>query len=114
MVPHLPRLNGALARGHPASRARSVGDVPQEVAEIDHPGGRDGDIGGARVLKERHRGQQADRDAGADRRVQGGAHLGQRLESGSWLSRAMPKASRIVEVMIERQHTKIAAATTSR
>jgi hypothetical protein len=36
------------------------------------------------------------------------------VEPGSTPSRDMPKQSRIVDVMIERQHTKIAAATTSR
>ena len=36
------------------------------------------------------------------------------LENGSWLSRAIPKASRIVAVRIDMQHTKIAATTTSR
>src|SRR5215469_1441138 len=36
------------------------------------------------------------------------------LENGSWLSRAMPKQSRIVAAMIDRQQTKIAADTTSR
>src|SRR6266567_3423622 len=36
------------------------------------------------------------------------------FESGNWLSRAMPKASRTVDVMIAMQHTKIAAETTSR
>jgi hypothetical protein len=36
------------------------------------------------------------------------------LENGSWSSRAIPNARRIVEVMIAIQHTKIAAATTNR
>src|ERR1700758_2396396 len=36
------------------------------------------------------------------------------LENGSWLSRDMPKHSRIVAAMIDRQQTKIAAETTSR
>src|SRR5262249_61460324 len=36
------------------------------------------------------------------------------LENGSWLSRDMPKQSRIVEAMIDRQQTKMAAVTTSR
>ena len=36
------------------------------------------------------------------------------FENGSWSSRAIPNASRIVEVMIAMQHTKIAAATTKR
>src|SRR5712692_9132041 len=35
-------------------------------------------------------------------------------ENGSWLSRAIPKQSRIVAAMIDRQQTKIAAETTSR
>ena len=35
-------------------------------------------------------------------------------ENGSWLSRAMPKQSRIVAARIDRQQTKIAAETTSR
>ena len=35
-------------------------------------------------------------------------------ESGNWSSRAIPNASRIVEVRIDMQHTKIAAETTSR
>jgi hypothetical protein len=36
------------------------------------------------------------------------------FDPGSRSSRAIPKQSRIVEVMIDRQQTKIAAATTSR
>ncbi len=36
------------------------------------------------------------------------------LDTGSWLSRAMPKQSRIVAAMMDRQQTKIAAETTSR
>jgi hypothetical protein len=36
------------------------------------------------------------------------------LEKGSWLSRAIPNARRIVDVMIAMQQTKIDAATTSR
>ena len=35
-------------------------------------------------------------------------------EIGNWLSRAIPKHSRMVEVRIDMQHTKIAAVTTSR
>ena len=35
-------------------------------------------------------------------------------DSGSWLSRAIPKQSRMVAAMIDRQQTKIAAETTSR
>src|ERR1700727_1080467 len=35
-------------------------------------------------------------------------------DQGSWPSRAMPKHSRIVAAMMDRQHTKIAAETTSR
>src|SRR3981081_976935 len=35
-------------------------------------------------------------------------------ETGSWLSRAMPKQSRIVAARIDRQQTKIAAETTKR
>ena len=36
------------------------------------------------------------------------------LENGSWLSRDMPKHSRMVAARIDRQQTKIAAETTSR
>src|SRR4051812_45849415 len=36
------------------------------------------------------------------------------FENGSWSSRAMPNASRIVDVRIDMQHTKIAADTISR
>src|ERR1700723_4220424 len=36
------------------------------------------------------------------------------LDPGSWLSRAMPKHSRIVAARIDRQQTKIAAETTNR
>src|ERR1700722_15108833 len=36
------------------------------------------------------------------------------LDPGSWLSRDMPKHSRIVAAMIDRQQTKIAAETTNR
>src|ERR1700745_3005412 len=36
------------------------------------------------------------------------------LESGSWLSRGLPKQSRIVDARIDRQQTKIAAETTNR
>src|SRR5436309_3977659 len=36
------------------------------------------------------------------------------LETGSWSSRAIPKHSRMVEVMIARQQMKMAAATTTR
>src|SRR5215831_7917180 len=43
-----------------------------------------------------------------------GATLASGRENGSWLSRAMPKASRIVAARIDRQQTKIAAETTSR
>ncbi len=50
----------------------------------------------------------------ADRRVQPRADLRHRLENGSWSSRAIPNASRIVEVRIDMQHTKIAADTTRR
>ena len=47
--------------------------------------------------------------------VQPRADLGHRvLENGSWSSRAMPNANRIVDVRIDMQHTKIAADTTSR
>src|ERR1700729_2045816 len=35
-------------------------------------------------------------------------------ENGSWLSRAIPKQSRIVAARIDRQQTKIAAETTNR
>src|SRR6204780_5905079 len=35
-------------------------------------------------------------------------------EAGSWLSRAIPKQSRIVAARIDRQQTKIAAETTNR
>src|SRR5579872_268420 len=35
-------------------------------------------------------------------------------ENGSWLSRAMPKHSRIVAARIDRQQTKMAAETTNR
>ena len=35
-------------------------------------------------------------------------------ENGSWLSRDMPKHSRIVAARIDRQQTKIAAETTNR
>src|SRR5260370_23230028 len=48
----------------------------------------------------------------------GVCRLGETLDSGrengSWLSRDIPKHSRIVAAMIDRQHTKIAAETTSR
>src|SRR3984893_9545528 len=48
----------------------------------------------------------------------GVCRLGETLASGwangSWLSRAIPKHSRIVAAMIDRQQTKIAAETTSR
>ena len=43
-----------------------------------------------------------------------GETLLRNAEPGSWLSRAMPKHSRIVAAMMDRQQTKIAAATTSR
>src|SRR5580693_3344251 len=36
------------------------------------------------------------------------------LDPGSWLSRAIPKQSRIVAARIDRQQTKIAAETTNR
>ena len=36
------------------------------------------------------------------------------FEKGSWLSRAIPKHSRMVEVMMAMQQTKIAAETTPR
>ena len=36
------------------------------------------------------------------------------FENGSWSSRAIPNASRIVDVRIDMQHTKIAADTTKR
>ena len=36
------------------------------------------------------------------------------FENGSWSSRAMPNPSRIVEVRIDMQHTKIAAETMTR
>ena len=35
-------------------------------------------------------------------------------EIGSWLSRAIPKQSRMVAAMMDRQQTKIAAETTNR
>src|ERR1700734_1560524 len=48
----------------------------------------------------------------------GVCRLGETLDStpeiGSWLSRDMPKHSRIVAARIDRQHTKIAAETTNR
>src|ERR1700746_1012362 len=44
-------------------------DVAQEVAQVDHAGRRDRDDPGARVLDERHRGQQGDHDARPHRRV---------------------------------------------
>jgi hypothetical protein len=43
-----------------------------------------------------------------------GLTLAMVLENGSWSSRAIPNAKRIVEVRIDMQHTKIAATTTSR
>src|SRR5580693_411718 len=43
-----------------------------------------------------------------------GETLDRNLEPGSWLSRDMPKHSRIVAARIDRQHTKIAAETTNR
>src|ERR1700737_1901514 len=43
-----------------------------------------------------------------------GETLDSRPETGSWLSRAMPKQSRMVAARIDRQQTKIAAETTSR
>ena len=43
-----------------------------------------------------------------------GETLDRYLEPGSWLSRDMPKHSRIVAAMIDRQQTKIAAETTNR
>src|SRR5580693_89993 len=43
-----------------------------------------------------------------------GDTLASGLENGSWLSRAMPKQSRIVAARIDRQQTKIAAETTNR
>ena len=43
-----------------------------------------------------------------------GDTLASGLENGNWLSRAMPKQSRIVAARIERQQTKIAAETTNR
>ena len=36
------------------------------------------------------------------------------FDSGNWLSRDIPKHRRMVEVMIDMQHAKIAADTTSR
>ena len=71
-------------------------------------------IADAGVLEERHGGQHRDHDAGPDRGVQAGRHPGSGLENGSWLSRAMPKPSRMVAARIDRQQTKIAAETTSR
>src|SRR5580658_8373175 len=48
----------------------------------------------------------------------GVCRLGETLDStpeiGSWLSRDIPKQSRIVAARIDRQHTKIAAETTNR
>src|SRR5260370_40888720 len=48
----------------------------------------------------------------------GGCSLGETrdrtLDPGSWLSRDMPKHSRIVAARIDRQQTKIAAETTNR
>src|SRR5262249_8694702 len=43
-----------------------------------------------------------------------GATLASGLDSGNWLSRAMPKHSLIVAAMIDRQQTKMAADTTAR
>ena len=43
-----------------------------------------------------------------------GETLDSSLENGSWLSRDMPKHSRIVAAMIDRQQTKMAADTTNR
>ena len=43
-----------------------------------------------------------------------GETLDKGLENGSVLSRDMPKHSRIVAAMIDRQQTKMAAETTSR
>src|SRR6266568_9522887 len=36
------------------------------------------------------------------------------FETGSWLSRAIPKHNRMVEVRMDMQHTKMAAETTNR
>src|ERR1700734_2379191 len=48
----------------------------------------------------------------------GGCRVGDTLDSapenGSWLSRAIPKHSRMVDARIDRQQTKIAADTTNR
>ena len=43
-----------------------------------------------------------------------GATLDSGLENGSALSRDIPKHSRIVDAMIDRQQTKMAAETTNR
>src|SRR6266511_2400033 len=43
-----------------------------------------------------------------------GFTLASGLENGSWLSRAMPKPRRMVDVRMDMQHTKMAAETTSR
>ena len=71
-------------------------------------------IAGAGELDERDRRDSATAMQVHDRGVQLRVHPGQGFENGSWLSRAMPKHSRIVAAMIDRQQTKIAADTTSR
>src|SRR5438552_4151050 len=43
-----------------------------------------------------------------------GFTLASDFDTGSWLSRAIPKHSRMVDVRIDMQHTKMAADTTSR
>ena len=67
------------------------------------------------VLEERDGREDGDRDAGSTPGCAAvGATLASGREKGSRLSRDIPKHRRIVAAMIDRQHTKIAADTTSR
>src|SRR5580698_2677229 len=96
-MPHRPSLNGAVLRGQPRARARMITMFPapeycqKGIAAI------------AATAMQLHTGV-----------CRVGDTRDRNLDPGSWLSRDMPKQSRIVAARIDRQQTKIAAETTSR
>src|SRR5262245_37667865 len=113
-TPHRPRPNGALVFGQPRSLARRIAMLPRKYAKeiiavaamamIPAPENwMNGTAASTAIVMQVHTGV-----------CRLGDTFDSGLEKGNWLLRDMPKQSRIVEAMIDRQQTKMAAETTSR
>src|SRR5215467_9448292 len=96
-IPQLPSRNGAFVFGQPPARARRIAMIPAPEYW------RNGTAASTAMVMQ----VQTGVCRLGDTRASG-------LEIGSVLSRDMPKHSRIVDAMIDRQQTKIAADTTNR